>query len=201
MIPSRLLARRLARVARGFWRRGWMLGTSGNLSARLDGLEPRFVVTASGRHKGRLGPRDFLIVGSDGVPVEPLAGSPSAETAIHMAVYARVPQTAAVFHVHAPYATWISDTEAPAVELRDFEMQKGLGQSGPFGALRVPVLPNHPQAEAIAARLEPELHGACPGVLIRNHGLYAWGPSLEAAERHVEIFEFLFQQLWLRAQK
>jgi Ribulose-5-phosphate 4-epimerase and related epimerases and aldolases len=32
-----------------------------------------------------------------------------------------------------------------------------------------------------------------PGVLIRNHGIYAWGESPLAAKRHLEAFEFLFQ--------
>jgi methylthioribulose-1-phosphate dehydratase len=200
MIPERAVARRVARIARGFWRRGWMLGTSGNLSARLAGDEPRFLITASGRPKGRLGPGDFLVVGPDGQALQAAADAqPSAETAIHLAVYAASPATAAVFHVHAPYATYLSDTQAPDLELQDFEMQKGLGQSGPFGVLRVPILPNEVLATTIAEKLHQAGLGLCPGVLIRKHGLYAWGRSLDEAQTHTEIFEFLFLQFWLRS--
>jgi methylthioribulose-1-phosphate dehydratase len=31
------------------------------------------------------------------------------------------------------------------------------------------------------------------GYLIRRHGLYTWGRTLDEARRHVEIFEFLFE--------
>ncbi len=34
-----------------------------------------------------------------------------------------------------------------------------------------------------------------PGLLVAGHGLYAWGNSLEEAQRHVEILEFLFSVL------
>ena len=38
------------------------------------------------------------------------------------------------------------------------------------------------------------------GFLIRNHGLYTWGKDVDAARRHVEIFEFLFEVLGRRLQ-
>ena len=31
------------------------------------------------------------------------------------------------------------------------------------------------------------------GFLMRGHGLYVWGASLEEAKRHLEVFEFLFE--------
>jgi methylthioribulose-1-phosphate dehydratase len=33
-------------------------------------------------------------------------------------------------------------------------------------------------------------------MLIAGHGLYAWGPSLSQAIRHLEILEFLLEQSW-----
>jgi methylthioribulose-1-phosphate dehydratase len=103
-------------------------------------------------------------------------------------------------HVHAPYATWASAAEPDAVELRDLEMLKGLGHAGPFGGLAVPVVPNSADAREVAAHLEKLALERCPGALVRGHGLYAWGRSIEEAERHVEIFEFLFEQLALRGR-
>jgi methylthioribulose-1-phosphate dehydratase len=194
------LGRRLARLAESFWRRGWMLGTSGNLSARLPGAEPCFVITASGRPKGRLGPGDFLLLGPEGRPLRPSSGRPSDEAPIHLELYRRRPELRAVLHVHAPHATLVSDTPEAAVELRDLEMLKGLGLRGPFGALQVPVVPNDADAGRVAEHLAGLPLQPCPGALVRGHGLYAWGRSLEEAERHVEIFEFLFEQLVLRGR-
>lgn len=35
-----------------------------------------------------------------------------------------------------------------------------------------------------------------PGVLIRRHGLYAWGANPFEAKRHVEAFEFMWEYLF-----
>jgi methylthioribulose-1-phosphate dehydratase len=36
-------------------------------------------------------------------------------------------------------------------------------------------------------------HPDQPGYLIRGHGLYTWGRTMEDCQRHVEAFEFLFE--------
>ena len=41
--------------------------------------------------------------------------------------------------------------------------------------------------EALAA------YPGCHGLLLRGHGLYAWGEDLAEARRHVEALEFLFE--------
>jgi methylthioribulose-1-phosphate dehydratase len=38
-------------------------------------------------------------------------------------------------------------------------------------------------------------HRAIHGFLLRGHGLYTWGASLQEAKRHVEILEFLMEAL------
>src|SRR4051812_33619507 len=52
----------LAVIAKGFYARGWLLGTSGNLSAvvRRDPLE--IAITASGVDKGHLIPKQVLMI-------------------------------------------------------------------------------------------------------------------------------------------
>jgi methylthioribulose-1-phosphate dehydratase len=46
-------------------------------------------------------------------------------------------------------------------------------------------------AGVVAAKLAeyPTVHG----FLLRRHGLYTWGKSLEQARRHLEILEFLLE--------
>jgi methylthioribulose-1-phosphate dehydratase len=40
-------------------------------------------------------------------------------------------------------------------------------------------------------RESPGIHG----FLLKEHGLYTWGESLQEAKRHVEILEFLMEVL------
>src|SRR2546426_12841195 len=56
----------LIEVAAGFHRRGWMLGTSGNLSLVLSPDPLRLAITASGVDKGALGPPHILPIDADG---------------------------------------------------------------------------------------------------------------------------------------
>ncbi|HLO50395.1 MAG TPA: class II aldolase/adducin family protein, partial [Kamptonema sp.] len=48
----------LIAAATHFYNRGWMVGTAGNLSARL--ADGSFWITASGRAKGQLTDQDFI---------------------------------------------------------------------------------------------------------------------------------------------
>src|SRR6185295_11712176 len=91
----------LATAARLFYERGWMMGTAGNLSLRLE--DGSFWITASGKQKGRLQPEDFLCVAPGGEVVERgrEEDRPSAETSLHDAIYRLFPEAGACFHVHS----------------------------------------------------------------------------------------------------
>ena len=52
----------LVSVARGFYARGWLMGTSGNLSAVVETEPLRLAITASGVDKGDLRSQQVLIV-------------------------------------------------------------------------------------------------------------------------------------------
>jgi methylthioribulose-1-phosphate dehydratase len=43
-------------------------------------------------------------------------------------------------------------------------------------------------------------HNYIHGFLLRGHGLYTWGSSVQQAKRHVEILEFLMEVLIRSAQ-
>src|SRR4030065_748461 len=119
----------LVEVARDFHQRGWMSGTAGNLSVRTD--DDNFWITASGRPKGRLDESDFLLVRiQDGEVVERAApgNKPSAETAIHRAIYALFPDARACLHGHSVDGCLVSGRAkraAKALRLPAIEMLKG----------------------------------------------------------------------------
>ena len=182
-----------------FYERGWSVGTSSNYSVVLSRQPLRLLITASGRDKRRLSVRDFVVVDDAGTRVEPSDLKPSAETLLHL-VIAQQPGVAAVLHTHSVWSTILSDLcgDDGGVSIEGYEMLKGLaGVSTHEHRQWVEVFENNQDLADLAARVAQRLADpARPfrhGFLLRRHGLYTWGRSLDEARRHVEIFEFLFE--------
>ncbi|MFE4263627.1 methylthioribulose 1-phosphate dehydratase [Streptomyces sp. NPDC056883] len=196
-------AAELAKFSRLFYERGWMPGTSGNLSVRLRGeAADTALITASGRDKGELTPGDVVAVhAATGELLHPGALRASAETSIHAAVYRTTPARA-VIHVHSPYATVMACRAADrerlsTLELTRFELLKGLGLDA-RERTAVPVFPNWPHVPRIADEVAGHLSRAdrCPpGLLIADHGITVWGSDLAQARNRLECFEAICQLL------
>ena len=193
--------RALARLARRYHAEGWMLGTSGNLSARFEGPEgPAFVITASGLDKRELQDEDFVEVALDGSLLATGADRrPSAETSIHRAVYVARPEVVCGLHVHSIASTTLSLARGVgSLHFEKLEMLKGWGFWQPDARVALPVFANHGEVSAIADELSEWLSAPpsdglehAPAMLIAGHGMTAWGASIAEAHRHVEITEFL----------
>jgi methylthioribulose-1-phosphate dehydratase len=206
--PGSAEAAELARFSGDLYRRGWMPGTSGNLSVRLSGEHAdTALITASGRDKGELTEDDVVAVhAGTGEALRPGAARASAETAIHAAVYGTT-QAAAIIHVHSPYATVVAcrtgDPERrTTVELTRFELLKGLGLDDP-SRTRIPVFPNRPEVPEIAREVTAYLRDtpqAPPGLLIADHGITVWGRDLAQARNRLECIEAMCQLLTLGAR-
>jgi methylthioribulose-1-phosphate dehydratase len=182
----------LAAIGRFVAARGWVPATAGNFSCRIDATHA--AVTRSGIDKGNIRPEDLVAV--------PLAGElpagASAETPLHVARYRRDPGVGAVVHVHTVAATVLSRADAAQgfVELDGFEMHKSLrGVTTHESTLRLPVFANDQDTGRLAERIEASLAAdpPVPGYLLAGHGLYAWGPAMADAQRHLEGLEFLLQ--------
>ncbi len=103
------LRQEMVRVGRLMWERGYVAATDGNLSARLG--RDRLLVTPSGVSKGFLSERDLVVIRPDGEPLggyQGRGGRPSSEILMHLEVYDRRPDVAAVVHAHPPLATAFS---------------------------------------------------------------------------------------------
>lgn len=190
------LANLLIEAGRDFYGRGWMLGTSGNLSARLAAEPLRLAITASGAPKGALTPNHILQIDELG-NVTQGSGRPSDETMLHLTVV-RSRQAGAVLHTHSVWSTLLSDAFADkgSLLIEGFEMLKGLaGVSTHEHSESVPIIENSQDMEALSLTLEAALekYPDAHGVMLRRHGLYTWGRDLPEAKRHVEILEFLLE--------
>jgi len=210
------LAPRLAEIGRRFDARGWVLGTSGNFSAVVSRRPFRLAITASSVHKGRLRAVDVLQCDERGEVVapasprrassgkEPRARRASAETLLHVEI-ARRRGAGAVLHTHSVWTTVLSDLHAHegGISIAGYEMLKGLaGVSSHEHREWIPIVENDQEMPRLAQRVGALLAGqaGAHAFLLRRHGLYTWGETLDDAERHIEILEFLFEAIGRRAQ-
>lgn len=190
-------AKQLAAAASEFYRRGWVLGTSGNLSALIENVPIRVCITSSGNEKGALDETHFLEIDGCGEVISG-DGKPSAETGLHLAIYRLVPSAGSVFHTHSVWGTILSDVcfVRGSIEIEGYEMLKGLaGITTHEHKERVPIIENSQDYEALSREVERviEENPAVHGIYLRRHGLYTWGAGVAEAKRHIEIFEFLFE--------
>jgi methylthioribulose-1-phosphate dehydratase len=198
-LPRTYTTQELAEAASEFYRRGWVLGTSGNFSAVVARNPFRICITASGLEKGKLDDKSFLELDENSEVVVG-TNTPSAETAVHQTLYRVLPNIQSVMHTHSIWGTIISNHffENGAIEIEGYEMLKGL-----FGVTThehkevVPIIENSQDYGFLSAQIEDVVgsNDGLHGIYLRRHGLYTWGETVADAKRHVEIFEFLFEVL------
>jgi methylthioribulose-1-phosphate dehydratase len=197
MLDFSRAADELARAGRRFDARGWVLGTSGNLSVVVAHDPLRLAITRSGASKGDLGADAIVEVDETGAVLGTGVGRPSAETALHIEIV-RARGAGAVLHTHSIWSTVLSARSLPAAGLaiEGYEMLKGLeGVSSHEHREWIPVLENDQDMGRLSARVVGLLaeQPACHAFLLHRHGLYTWGRTLPDAVRHVEILEFLLE--------
>jgi methylthioribulose-1-phosphate dehydratase len=190
------IAKLIAELGADFYRRGWVLGTSGNFSVVTSAEPLLLAITASGAHKGALTPDHILYIDSNS-DIRRGSGRPSDEARLHLAVVGER-GAGAVLHTHSVWSTFLSDAFATdgQIVIEGFEMLKGLaGIKTHEHQESLPIIENSQDMKALAISFEATLRSfpSCHGVLLRGHGLYTWGKDLDEARRHVEILEFLLE--------
>ncbi|MCF3166967.1 MULTISPECIES: class II aldolase/adducin family protein [Streptomyces] len=163
---------------------GLVVGTSGNVSARVGEL---VLVTPSGVPYDRLGPEDAVGVDLAGRQVLG-ALKPTSELPLHLAVY-RSTGAAAVVHTHAVHATAVSTlvTEVPVVHYAA-ALLGGPVRTAAYARYGTPEL-----ADAMLEALRDRT-----GCLLANHGTVTYGDTLDQAYERTAQLEWLCR-LWLTA--
>ena len=176
------LRRDLVRFSRMLYRLGFMPGTSGNLSVRLN--DQRLLVTPTGVSKFLLRSADMVIVDLQGRQLDGYRKVTS-EVSMHLAVYRHRDDVTAVIHSHPPVATAFACVGRGLDEMLCQEAVMTLG-----------VVPLATYAttgtEEVAASLAPFIpdHDA---ILMANHGAVSYGGTLLQAFQKMEIVEHLAQ--------
>lgn len=192
--------RQLASLKSDFAARGWFAGTSGNMSMRIGDFAPdafHFAITASGKDKSQSTPEDFLFVDQSGKPCESTRLKPSAETVIHCEIY-RLTGCGAIFHTHTVFNNVVSEWfwNRRCVPIEGVELIKAFNIWDEEALIEVPIVSNFSDVPRIVPEVTERLDPRIPGILLRKHGIYAWGQDAFAAKRHLEAFEFLFEYVY-----
>ncbi len=147
-------------------RHGYNDSHSGNISGR-DG--DMFWVTPTGACADTLQPEEFIACKFDA----PLPEGVSGDAGLHRDVYRRNPKAKAVIHSHCPHAVALTLNGEDFIP-PDFEGQLYFPK---VPVITVPYEIYFEQAaDKVAAMLSE--HPIC---IVRGHGVYAWGETLDAA--------------------
>ncbi|MDH5611693.1 MAG: methylthioribulose 1-phosphate dehydratase [Gammaproteobacteria bacterium] len=190
-------AQALVEVCHFLGARDWAPATGGNFSVRLD--KAHCLITQSGRDKTKLNTDDLMVCNLSGRALDP-ALRPSAELALHTCLYQLDASIGAVLHTHSVTSTVLSRATEGDLHLQGFEMQKALaGNLTHEDEISIAIFDNDQDMTALAECVQQRWAQNSitqPGLLVRGHGLYAWGTDLAEARRHVEGLEFLFACAW-----
>jgi len=170
----------MVRWGRSLFERGFTVGSSGNMSARLaDG----YLFTPTNSCLGFLEPERISKLDLSGRHVG--GDAPTKELPLHMAFYETRPSAKAVVHLHSTYATALSC-------LADADPEDAVPPITPYVVMRVgrvPILPYTKPGSPDVAPLVRARAAQHPAVLLANHGPVVAGTSLEAAVFAIEELE------------
>jgi L-ribulose-5-phosphate 4-epimerase len=121
---------------------------------------------------------------------------PSSDTPTHLELYRAFPDVGGIAHTHSPYATaWAQAGKSiPCLGTTHADYWNG----------DVPITRDLTKDE-IYGEYEKETGNViiekikdlnidplnCPGILVRNHGPFTWGATVEDAVKHAELLEYI----------
>lgn len=184
----------LAEIKEELAERDWFMGTSGNLAIKVEDDPLQFLVTASGKDKRKKTKEDFLLVDQNGDPVGKTDVKPSFETLLHCEIYKKTAAGCSL-HVHTVANNVISELygDEGKVVFQGQELIKAFGYWEEAAELTIPIIYNYAHIPRLAETLSSFVNDDKGAVLIRNHGITAWGKNGFEAKKVLEACEFLFQ--------
>ncbi|MCC6979819.1 MAG: class II aldolase/adducin family protein [Candidatus Melainabacteria bacterium] len=184
--PEELAARQaLAEVSRLCYQRGYITGTEGNFSIRLD--KNRILTTPRGVCKGRINEADLVITDADGSPADPHAALPSTELKMHLAAYRLRDDISAVVHAHPTIAVGFT---VAGVSLSTPALPEVVCTIG-----TIPVSPYAtPSTEEVVQSIEPYVK-KCDALMLDHHGALCLGKDIWDAFYKLETVEHQAQTL------
>lgn len=185
---ERAVRQTICEIGRRLYRYRYVVATEGNISYRFD--DGHIVATPTGVCKGELTPDMLITLDIEGRVHGP--GRPSTELPMHLFIYRRRSDVAAVVHAHPLHATAFATAGIPLNECVLPEVITTLGAI-PLAAYATPSTQELPQS------LEPYVD-RYDAILLANHGAVTMGRDLWDAYFKMERLEQFAAVLYLARQ-
>ena len=169
---------------------GLVTWTSGNVSA-IDAVTRLVVIKPSGRLFDELTPEDMVVVDVDGQVVEGTLGA-SSDTAAHVYVYKHRDDVGSVVHTHSNYATAFAAV-GRSIPVFLTAIADEFGTEIPLGAYA------SIGGDAIGREICRSI-GKSPAILMKQHGVFTIGRSINAALKAAVMVEDVAKTVWLASQ-
>ena len=182
------LRQQLVEYTRKLQDSGLILGTAGNLSARVT--DGHFLITPTGLPYDTMIADDICVVGiparQHSEPIDAFEAvnlrKPSSETPMHTQIYVERADVRAIVHTHSLYATAFASA-GRAIEAVHYVIAT-MGNT-------IPVVPYFTYGSQELADAVGEAIRTCNGLLLQNHGVIAVGKDLDEAFYHAQTIEYL----------
>ncbi|RAH38092.1 MULTISPECIES: 3-oxo-tetronate 4-phosphate decarboxylase [unclassified Halomonas] len=171
----------IAVMGKSLFDRGLTMGSSGNISVRLE--DGGWLMTPTNACLGRLDPARIARLDRDGRLLD--GDRPTKEQFLHTAMYQERPQSGAIVHLHSTHSVAVSC-------LPDVNPCDCIPPLTAYYVMRVgklPLVPYHMPGDPSLGDAVRGLAGRHSAVLLANHGPVVAGKSLEAAVYATEELE------------
>lgn len=187
------LRQRVCEANRKLIDEGLVVQTFGNVSG-LDRDGGHVVIKPSGVAYDDLAPDRMVVVSLEGGQVVEGDLRPSSDTPTHLVLYRELKGIGGIVHTHSLYATaWAqARREVPPFGTTHADYFYGtVPCTRPMTDEEVAGDYEANTGKVIAERFAELDHASLPGVLVANHGPFAWGPSPEEAVHNAVVLEHL----------
>lgn len=179
-------------------RHGLVIFTWGNVSA-IDPETRLVVIKPSGVSYDEMTADDMVVVDLDGNVVEGHL-NPSSDTPTHLALYRAWPEIGGIVHTHSTYATaWAQAGKSiPAIGTTHADyFHNEIPCTGDMSEQEVKGAYELETGNVIVRRFEDINPVHTPGVLVRNHGPFAWGKDCAEAVHNAVVLEQVAKMAYL----
>jgi L-ribulose-5-phosphate 4-epimerase len=169
---------------------GLVIFTWGNVSA-IDRASGLVAIKPSGVSYKDMQPEDMVVVDLMGRIVDGKY-RPSSDTATHLALYQSFKSVGAIVHTHSRWATIWAQAGRSIPALGTTHADYFFGDIPCTRALSGDEIESNYEyhtGQVIAETFEGLHPDRIPGVLVRNHGPFAWGADTENAVYHAVVLE------------
>ena len=171
-------------------RHGLVIFTWGNVSA-IDRESGLVVIKPSGVSYDNMKPSDMVVVSLDGKVVEGDL-NPSSDTPTHLVLYKAFPQVGGIVHTHSTYATaWAqAGRDIPNIGTTHADyFHDAIPCTADMTEAEVKGEYEKETGNVIVKRFEGLNPVHTPGVLVKNHGPFAWGKDEADAVHNAVVME------------